>query len=127
MRAIEPLQSTYGFRVRVFNLIDYHNPAELDRILYARGYRALMLGFWFTDKPRIFEMKLQCYAHLLVAPHHTYRPDGVRAAHEATAHRALLEINRLLRTGTLGADPAMGEILLEPEWVAGRTLGAEVG
>ena len=63
------------------------------------------------------------YAQLHVAAHHAYRPDGIRAPHEATARRAVAAVDRLLRAGTLGIDPSMGEILLEPEWVEGRTLG----
>lgn len=237
----------FGFEVRMFNLADYASPAELDRILYARGYRAILLGYWFEAVPRILEMKLERYAvvglgdlacdlpmlsirvnivesirmvwnrlkaieaervlfavrlepqpgrkdyemvgalkalqtlekspwkthihigrqndreaalfrkavadwqpdvcvgynrfhydelyamnrkipgelryvQLHVAPHHDYRPDGIRAPHEATTLRGLIEIHRMLRTGTLGIDPAMGEILLEPEWVEGTTL-----
>lgn len=236
-----------GFRVDHFNLADYRSPAELDRILYARGYRALLAGLWYSDYPRMLDMKLEryvvvglgdlacdlpmlsirvnivqsirliwqklkaldaerilfalrlepevvrkdyemvgalkalqvmerppwkirihigrqnnreaerfcrivqewqpdvCvgynrfhydelvgmgyliprdlrYVQLHAASHHTYQPDGIRAPHVATAERAITEVGRLLRSGTFGTDPAMGEILLEPEWVEGRTL-----
>ena len=248
-RILQIHAASFGFAPALYNLSDYSGPAELDRILFARGVQAIALGFWFTREPRVLQMKLDryavvglgdlacdlpmlsirvsmvesirlmwrrlqgiqarrilfalrmepllvrkdyemlgavkalqaldkgpwqlrvhigwkgdkeaarfhaavakwqpdvCvgynrfhydelremglripqdirYAQLHVASYHEYQPEGVRAPHEATALRALEEIYRLLRSGTLGLRSGPGEILLEPEWVTGVTLPA---
>lgn len=59
--ALEEGAAEHGFRVTWHDLARYDSPAQLDRMLYHRGYRALLICAWHGHRDRFFEMRLDRY------------------------------------------------------------------